>query len=105
MRKLLLVLFLFTLTSNALSEDEKWALVIIHLDPSVMSDDFDFVNRAIFVFDSKDLCENNIIEIQESNGGIISRDYNNHMVLEQENPPSGETPQSHIIMVCSKLYF
>ena len=105
MRKLLLLLFLFTLTSNALAEDEKWALVILHFAPSVTSEDFSHVNRDIFVFDSKELCENNIIEQQESYGGIITRDTNNHMVLEQINHPRSEKPQSHIIMVCSKLNF
>ena len=68
-----------------------------------MSDNFEYVNPTIFVYDSKDLCEKEIIKEQESNGGIIKRDPNNLMVLEQDIPPRGNDPQYHSIMVCSEL--
>tara|TARA_R100001163_G_C4952882_1_gene119897 strand:- start:65 stop:391 length:327 start_codon:yes stop_codon:yes gene_type:complete len=104
MRKLLLLLFLFALTSNALAEENKWALVVIQLNPSVISDEFLFVNKVTNLYNSKEQCETNVIKVQEKNGGTITRDTYNHIQLEIDVSPDREsnTPQLNIIMVCTE---
>ena len=100
MRKLLLVLFLFTLTSNALAEDEKWALVIVYLNPSVMTEEFEGFNPTVFIYDLRKDCENLLLSWQKDEGGTITRDSENHMVLKIESPPN--SPESHKVFTCSR---
>jgi hypothetical protein len=103
MRKLLLLLFLFTLSSNALAEDEKWALVIVNLNPSVMSNEFKDFYPFTMVYNSKKECEDKLLEYQEKDGGTITRNYFGLMVLDIIFPPREDRPQAHQKFTCNQL--
>jgi len=110
MRNILLVLFLCSFSSTVFANDltrplpgQLWGLVVVHLDPSVMSDSFKSVNPLIITYDSREICESKLIYWQKEEGGIITRDENNHMQLELEVAPSNNAGQEHMIVVCTVL--
>lgn len=63
MRKLLLVLFLFTLTSNALAEDEKWAYITVWKLANGQLE----VMPNVWTYESQGDCERQIIETAHKN--------------------------------------
>jgi len=86
MRKLLLVLFLFlfTLTSNALAEDERWSLVTFDL--ICVGNDCDLTRTYnTFLFDNKKECEIFLLETQAEVGGDLVRDKDNQLTLVKSN--------------------
>jgi hypothetical protein len=84
MRKLLLVLFLYSLASNALAEDDRWSLV--SFDLSCVGNDCDLTRAySTFLFDNKKECEIFLLELQEETGGDLLRNIDNQLTLVKGN--------------------
>ena len=84
MRKLLLVLFLLSLASNALAYEERWSLASFELSCVVNDCDLDRA-YSTFLFDNKKECEIFLLELQEETGGDLLRNRDNQLTLVKGN--------------------